>query len=169
MNPLNSEQAILKLKEGNERFLSKKYGHPNQSAERQAEVVKGQHPFAAILTCSDSRVPPEILFDQGIGDLFIIRVAGNILTEEIMGSIEYAVTVLSVPLIVVLGHDSCGAVKATITALDDGAVPGGFVRDIVERVTPEQAAAAASSADIQRRSRWASSGQAPSWMKTSSG
>lgn len=132
MNPPKSEQALLKLKEGNERFLSKKYAHPNQSVERQAEVLKGQHPFAAILTCSDSRVPPEIIFDQGIGDLFIIRVAGNIVTEEILGSIEYAAEHLGVSLVLVLGHQKCGAVQA---AVQGGEAPGKIQR-LVEALQP---------------------------------
>ncbi len=86
--------------------------------------------------CADSRVAAEIIFDQGLGDMFVVRTAGHVIDAAVLGSIEYAVTVLNVPLIVVLGHDSCGAVQATLSALDDGVVPGGFVRDVVERVTP---------------------------------
>ena len=86
--------------------------------------------------CADSRVAAEIIFDQGLGDMFVVRTAGHVIDSAVLGSIEYAVTVLNVPLIVVLGHDSCGAVKATLSALDDGVVPGGYVRDIVERMTP---------------------------------
>ena len=137
MNLLNSEQALLRLKEGNERFVSKKCIHPNQSAPRQADVVKGQQPFAAILGCSDSRVPPEIIFDQGIGDLFIIRVAGNILTEEVLGSIEYGVEHLGIPLVLVLGHQKCGAVQA---AVKGGEAPGKIHR-LVEALHPAVAKA----------------------------
>ena len=86
--------------------------------------------------CADSRVAAEIIFDQGLGDMFVVRTAGHVIDSAVLGSIEYAVTVLDVPLIVVLGHDSCGAVQATLTALDDGVIPGGYVRDLVERVTP---------------------------------
>ena len=78
----------------------------------------------------------EIIFDQGLGDMFVVRTAGHVIDSAVLGSVEYAVTVLNVPLIVVLGHDSCGAVGATLSALDEGAVPGGYVRDVVERVTP---------------------------------
>jgi carbonic anhydrase len=81
-------------------------------------------------------VAAEIIFDQGLGDMFVVRTAGHVIDSAVLGSIEYAVTVLNVPLIVVLGHDSCGAVKATLSAIDDGVLPGGYVRDIVERVTP---------------------------------
>ena len=89
-----------------------------------------------VFGCADSRVAAEIIFDQGLGDMFVVRTAGHVIDSAVLGSIEYAVTVLNVPLIAVLGHDSCGAVKATLAALDDGVVPGGYVRDIVERVTP---------------------------------
>ena len=89
-----------------------------------------------VFGCADSRVAAEIIFDQGLGDMFVVRTAGHVIDSAVLGSIEYAVMILDVPLIVVLGHDSCGAVKATLTALDEGTVPGGFVRDIVERVTP---------------------------------
>jgi carbonic anhydrase len=89
-----------------------------------------------VFGCADSRVAAEIIFDQGLGDMFVVRTAGHVADSAVLGSIEYAVTVLDVPLVVVLGHDSCGAVKATLNALDDGEVPGGYIRDIVERVTP---------------------------------
>ena len=89
-----------------------------------------------VFGCADSRVAAEIIFDQGLGDMFVVRTAGHVIDAAVLGSIEYAVTVLNVPLIVVLGHDSCGAVKATLSALDDGVMPGGYVRDIVERITP---------------------------------
>jgi carbonic anhydrase len=89
-----------------------------------------------VFGCADSRVAAEIIFDQGLGDMFVVRTAGHVIDSAVLGSIEYAVTILNVPLVVVLGHDSCGAVKATLAALDDGQVPSGFVRDVVERVTP---------------------------------
>jgi carbonic anhydrase len=122
------------LKEGNERFIAGKPAHPSQSLEHRASLTAGQKPIAAILGCSDSRVAAELIFDQGLGDIFVVRTAGQAIDTAVLGSIEYAVTVLNVPLIVVLGHDSCGAVKAAIGAIDDGAIPGGFVRDVVERV-----------------------------------
>lgn len=124
------------LKEGNERFVSGDVQRPSQSVADRARLTHGQKPTAVVFGCSDSRVAAEIIFDQGLGDMFVVRTAGHVADSAVLGSIEYAVTVLDVPLIVVLGHDSCGAVKATLSALEDGEVPGGYVRDIVERVTP---------------------------------
>jgi carbonic anhydrase len=124
------------LKEGNERFVAGMPEHPSQSIERRSALAKGQKPTAVLFGCADSRVAAEIIFDQGLGDMFVVRTAGHVIDSAVLGSIEYAVTVLDVPLIVVLGHDSCGAVQATLSALDDGDVPGGYVRDLVERVTP---------------------------------
>ncbi len=110
--------------------------HPSQSIEHRASLAVAQRPTAVVFGCADSRVAAEIIFDQGLGDMFVVRTAGHVIDSAVLGSIEYAVTVLGVPLIVVLGHDSCGAVEATIAALDGGNVPSGFVRDVVERVTP---------------------------------
>ena len=124
------------LREGNERFVAGKPEHPSQGIEHRASLTAAQKPIAALFGCGDSRVAAEIIFDQGLGDMFVVRTAGHVIDSAVLGSIEFAVTVLNVPLIVVLGHDSCGAVKATISALDDGVVPGGYVRDIVERVMP---------------------------------
>ena len=124
------------LSEGNERFVAGTPQHPSQSIQHRASLADGQKPTAVVFGCADSRVAAEIIFDQGLGDMFVVRTAGHVLDSAVLGSIEYAVTVLDVPLIVVLGHDSCGAVKATLSALEDGEVPGGYVLDIVERVTP---------------------------------
>ena len=124
------------LKEGNERFVAGKPEHPSQGIEHRASLAGEQKPTAVVFGCADSRVAAEIIFDQGLGDMFVVRTAGHVMDSAVLGSIEYAVTILNVPLIVVLGHDSCGAVKATLSALDDGQVPPGFVRDVVERVTP---------------------------------
>ncbi len=124
------------LKEGNERFVAGKPQHPSQSVEHRASLATAQKPMAVIFGCADSRVSAEIIFDQGLGDLFVVRTAGQAIGSAVLGSIEYAVTVLNVPLIVVLGHDSCSAVTAALTALDEGALPGGYVREVVERVTP---------------------------------
>ncbi len=110
--------------------------HPSQSVAHRASLAGGQKPTAVIFGCADSRVAAELIFDQGLGDVFVVRTAGQAIDTAVLGSIEYAVTVLDVPLIVVLGHNSCGAVQATIDALDEGAIPGGFVRDVVERVMP---------------------------------
>lgn len=124
------------LKEGNERFVAGKPQHPSQSVDHRASLAAGQKPTAVIFGCADSRVAAELLFDQGLGDVFVVRTAGQAIDSAVLGSIEYAVTALDVPLIVILGHTSCGAVKAAIQAIDDGAIPAGFVRDVVERVAP---------------------------------
>lgn len=132
-NPLTAWKA---LKEGNERFVAGAPEHPSQSIEHRASLAGSQKPTAVLFGCADSRVAAEIIFDQGLGDMFVVRTAGHVIDGSVLGSIEYAVTVLKVPLIAVLGHDSCGAVQATLAALDDGEVPGGYVRDVVERVMP---------------------------------
>ncbi|MGV0715156.1 carbonic anhydrase [Mycolicibacterium sp. XJ662] len=124
------------LKEGNERFVAGKPVHPSQGIEHRTSLAETQTPTAVVFGCGDSRVAAELIFDQGLGDMFVVRTAGHVIDAAVLGSVEYAVAVLDVPLIVVLGHDSCGAVKATLSALDDGVVPGGYVRDIVERVMP---------------------------------
>jgi carbonic anhydrase len=105
-------EAISRLKDGNARYTNGHQQHPRQSTKERAELTKSQHPFAIVVGCADSRVPPEIVFDQGLGDLFVLRVAGNVIDDHSLGSIEYAVDHLAVRLIVVLGHQSCGAVKA---------------------------------------------------------
>lgn len=119
--PRNPEEALRRLMDGNERFVSGAVGGPNRSVARLRELEAGQSPFASVLACSDSRVPPEILFDQGFGDLFIARVAGNIATSEVIGSLEYASAALGTQLVMVLGHTACGAVSATVAG---DAVPG---------------------------------------------
>lgn len=126
------DQALQKLREGNERFVTSKLSHPNQSAERRTEVSKGQKPFAVIVGCSDSRIPPEIVFDQGVGDLFVIRVAGNIVDDVALGSIEYAVDHLGTKLVVVLGHGKCGAV----TAATQGGEAHGHIGSILTAIAP---------------------------------
>jgi len=131
--PLTAWKA---LKEGNDRFVAGQPAHPSQSIADRARLAHSQKPTAVLFGCADSRVAAEIIFDQGLGDMFVVRTAGHVIDPAVLGSIEYAVTVLNVPLIVVLGHDSCGAVRATLAALDDGVMPGGYVRDIVERITP---------------------------------
>ena len=116
----DAQQALKLLEEGNERYISGSLLPKDVSKERRAHLAQfGQKPFAVIVTCSDSRVPPELIFDQALGDLFVIRVAGNVLDSIGMGSVEYAVEHLHAPLIVVMGHEKCGAVKA---ALDGGEV-----------------------------------------------
>ena len=108
------DKAMAILLEGNARFVVHKETHPDASLERRHELVKGQHPYAIIVGCADSRVPPELLFDSGLGDLFVIRDAGNVVDSVILGTIEYAVEHLGVKLVVVLGHELCGAVTAAV-------------------------------------------------------
>lgn len=119
MNPtptqsLSPDAALQKLMEGNQRFVDHQPQYPDQSALRLQEVAQAQHPFVTILSCADSRVPAEIVFDQGIGDIFDVRIAGNIATPEAIGSIEYAVVLLASPLLMVMGHERCGAVTAAV-------------------------------------------------------
>ncbi|MDL4816547.1 carbonic anhydrase [Actinomadura opuntiae] len=137
------QEAFDLLLAGNRRFLAGAPEHPNQDAARRAEIAPGQRPFAVLFGCSDSRLAAEIVFDRGLGDLFVVRTAGHVMGAEVLGSIEYGVQVLDCPLVVVLGHDSCGAVGAACAALDDGMTPTGYVRDVVERVTPSVLAARA--------------------------
>lgn len=108
------EYVLDFLLEGNERFAEDEPLHPDQTLERLRSLNKGQHPVAAIVSCSDSRVPPELIFDQGLGDLFVIRNAGNIVSDYEIGSVEYAVGVLGVPLVIVMGHTNCGAINAFV-------------------------------------------------------
>jgi carbonic anhydrase len=133
ISPGNAWRA---LREGNDRFVAGNPLHPSQDAQRRTSVSSSQYPTAVVFGCADSRVAAEIIFDQGLGDMFVVRTAGHVVDPAVLGSIEYAVTALDVPLIVVLGHDNCGAVQATLAALDEGVVPAGYVRDLVERVTP---------------------------------
>ena len=156
-------EAISRLKEGNGRFIAGNPQHPHESsderayiaknsyenagtislgmtaeqaAKRRVELAKSQHPFAIILSCSDSRVPPELVFDEGLGDLFVVRVAGNVLNDEGLGSIEYAVDILGARLIVVLGHQSCGAVDAAMkTVAAKGKAPG-HIQSLVTAIKP---------------------------------
>ena len=126
MSRTSPAAAWKALREGNERFVAGRPEHPSQSIEHRAGLAVAQRPTAVVFGCAD----------QGLGDMFVVRTAGHTLDSAVLGSIEYAVTALQVPLVVVLGHDSCGAVQATLDALDQGQVPGGFVRDVVERVMP---------------------------------
>ena len=126
------ENALQALKAGNERFLTGNLSNKDTYVEDRKALCAGQHPFSVVLCCSDSRVAPEIIFDQKLGDLFVIRNAGNIVDEEVLGSIEYAVEHLETPLVVVMGHASCGAVTATCQGDD---LPG-HILDLVKRIRP---------------------------------
>jgi carbonic anhydrase len=129
---ISGEQALEKLMDGNARFASGNASHPDQSIERRSELLAGQHPFAVVVGCSDSRIPPEVVFDQGLGDIFVIRTAGQVMDNVTIASIEYAVEHLSVPLVVVLGHDSCGAVTAAVK----GGEVEGHLDSLVDYIAP---------------------------------
>lgn len=132
--PIVTESTNLeKLLQGNSRFATARPLHPDESRQRIHEIAAGQHPFAVVISCSDSRVPPELIFDQGLGDLFVIRTAGNLIGGLEIGSVEYAVEHLQVPLILVLGHEQCGAIKAFV---EGGETPG-HIKDIVDSIKAE--------------------------------
>lgn len=133
---LTPDEAIRLLKEGNEAFLRDEIVLPDRSETRRLELAKGQAPFCAYVSCSDSRVPPELLFGRGLGELFIIRNAGNTVDTVAMGSIEYAVAELGVPLVVVMGHESCGAVKAAMSVVETNARFPGKIDDMIEPIIP---------------------------------
>jgi carbonic anhydrase len=133
----DADRILVDLAAGNQRFVAGKCTHPNQNAARRAELAKAQHPMAAVLACSDSRVPPEIIFDRGMGDLFVIRVAGNTADDVALGSMEYAVEHLHTKVLMVLGHERCGAVSAAVAG---GEAPG-HIRSLVEALLPAVRAA----------------------------
>ncbi|MCL2466729.1 MAG: carbonic anhydrase [Micrococcales bacterium] len=133
MTPLD---AWTILREGNDRFVRGQPGHPCQDAARRRELQIAQHPHTVVLGCSDSRVAAEIIFDQGLGDVFVVRTAGHVLDTAVIGSIECGTEVLGAALVMVLGHDSCGAVAATAQTLATGEPPPGFPRTVVDKVIP---------------------------------
>jgi carbonic anhydrase len=141
---MNANHALERLKAGNQRYAAGQLVHHHQSGSRMRVIAVGQHPFAIILGCADSRVPPEIIFDQGLGDLFVIRVAGNIVDDAILGSIEYAVEELGTPLVLVLGHERCGAVAATIKHAEIF----GHVSTLVNAIQPAVDSAKAEPGDL---------------------
>lgn len=139
--PAEAWEAML---EGNQRFVTDKPSHVRQDFGLRTELAKEQKPFAALFGCSDSRLSAEIIFDVGLGDLFVVRNAGQVIAETILGSLEYAVEVLGVPLILVLGHDECGAIRATMNSTEGQVMPQGeFIHNLVERITPTVLAAKA--------------------------
>jgi carbonic anhydrase len=141
---VSPDAALAKLKEGNARFVSRKVSEGKPTAARRAETAQGQHPFAIILGCADSRTAPEIIFDQNIGDLFVVRTAGNLVDDHALGSVEYAVDHLGARLIVVLGHQRCGAVTAAIAS---DTAPG-HVESLVRDIQPAVQAAKAKGGDV---------------------
>lgn len=137
----NGDEAAKKLMDGNQRFVSGQPAAKDLGDTRRKELTKGQHPFAVVLSCSDSRVPPEHLFDQGLGDLFVVRTAGNTIDKISIGSLEYGVEHLHAPLLVILGHSQCGAVKATFEASGkpqkkENGHPHDSIGEIVSKIMP---------------------------------
>jgi carbonic anhydrase len=133
--------AWQKLCRGNQRFVEGSPSHPHQDWTRREQTAGQQAPFAVLFGCMDSRVSAEIIFDRGLGDLAVVRTAGHVVDTGVLGSLEFGVVVLKSPLVVVLGHDGCGAISAALSAYDSGQMPGGYVRDIVERVVPSMVTA----------------------------
>ncbi len=131
MNEVNADDALARLREGNARYVAGNARHANNDPARRSSLTAGQAPYACILGCADSRVPPELVFDEGLGDLFTVRVAGNIFSPEVAGSIEYAVVHLGVQLVVVLGHQSCGAVGAALADMDTPGDINALIKAIV--------------------------------------
>ncbi|OZB50193.1 MAG: carbonic anhydrase [Cellulomonas sp. 14-74-6] len=134
--PTRPGEAWAALLEGNERFVRGEMVHPSQDAAHRAALSSSQAPFAVVFGCSDSRVAAEIVFDQGLGDAFVVRTAGHVIDTTVLGSIEFGVEVLGTPLVVVLAHDKCGAVAAAAKTLASGEQAPGFVRAVVDRVIP---------------------------------
>jgi carbonic anhydrase len=134
--PTEAAEALARLQEANLRFVSGRLRHAHQAANWRKHLTASQQPFATILSCSDSRVPPELVFDQGFGDLFVIRVAANIIATDVLGSIQYATRHLHTPLVVVMGHESCGAVTAAVDALEGRGNEPRFIAALVAAIEP---------------------------------
>jgi carbonic anhydrase len=133
---LTPTEAFEQLLEGNQRFAEDRPTKTDQDRGRRAELADGQHPFAVVFGCGDSRVAAELVFDQGLGRLFVVRTAGHVVDAGVLGSVEFGVDLLDIPLVVVLGHESCGAVTAGVNAFETGTMPPGYLRDIVEHLAP---------------------------------
>jgi carbonic anhydrase len=132
----NADQALQRLLEGNQRYVTNKSISLNETESRRIEVAKGQQPFATIFSCVDSRVPPELVFDRGLGDLFVIRTAGHVIDNAVLGSLEFGVAELKIPLLMVLGHEKCGAVKATVEAVEKQIVAPAQIGALVDGIRP---------------------------------
>jgi carbonic anhydrase len=133
---MTADEALARLVEGNERFVRGEARFPTVHKDVLAELAKGQHPYATVLGCSDSRVPPELLFDAGFGELFVVRVAGNVISPEVMGSLQYAGIHLRTPLFVVLGHEGCGAVDAALAVLQQGSQMPARIALLLDGIVP---------------------------------
>ncbi|MGQ4430702.1 MULTISPECIES: carbonic anhydrase [unclassified Streptomyces] len=134
--PTTAPAALAELLDGNRRYATDHSRHPDESRRLRRQLAVAQHPFAVIVGCIDSRVPPELIFDQGLGDLLCIRTAGEVLDEAVLASIQYGVEELRIPLVMVLGHERCGAVAATLAHLETGAPVPGHLALLVDEITP---------------------------------
>jgi carbonic anhydrase len=133
---ITADEALARLVAGNERFVRGEARFPTVQKEILAELAAGQRPYATIVGCSDSRVPPELIFDAGFGELFIVRVAGNVISPEVMGTLQYAGVHLRTPIFVVLGHEGCGAVDAALAIKQDGAAVPSRIAILMEHILP---------------------------------
>lgn len=140
---LTPQQAWEQLQAGNQRFVEGTVDHPHQDAGWRASLENSQSPHAVIFGCSDSRLAAEIIFDVGLGDVFVIRTAGQVIDDAVLGSLQFAIEEIDVPLIIVLGHDNCGAVTAAVEAMQTAEMPKSFMRSLVERIMPSVMAARA--------------------------
>ncbi|MBL8497039.1 carbonic anhydrase [Nitrosomonas sp. JL21] len=159
--PRNASEALARLKDGNRRFMDDRPRHAHENISWRSLLVETQRPFATILGCSDSRVPPELIFDAGFGELFTIRLAGNIISEDVIGSLQYAVVHLHIPLIVVLGHEGCGAVTATVEEMLDKVKEPERIESLIQLIKPglskldlKQSHSALLSAAVEANVRW---------------
>jgi carbonic anhydrase len=154
-DPRNADEALARLRAGNECYVGEHsdIGARGRTEIRRTQVVSAQHPYAVILACADSRVAPEIIFSAGLGDLFVVRVAGNIVDPRclgVLGSIEHAIEELRIPLVAVLGHEGCGAVKAAVAAARNGIHPPGAIRVLTDAIRPVVASADVHTGDLLR-------------------
>jgi carbonic anhydrase len=155
MQQYTAKEALARLVTGNQRFMSGKARFPAIRKDILRNLAKeGQRPYATILGCSDSRVPVELLFDAGFGELFVIRVAGNVISPEVMGSMQYAGTILRTPLFVVLGHEGCGAVQAALAAKQKGMRQGRHIEALLANIVPGLRGAGTLPAAVEANVRW---------------
>ncbi|MEV7091169.1 carbonic anhydrase [Streptomyces sp. NPDC093085] len=134
--PATADEALAELAAGNRRWRNFRQQHPDETRAIRSELISGQHPFAVVLGCIDSRVPPELVFDQGLGDLMTVRSAGEVLDEAVLGSISYGVLELGIPLVLVLGHQSCGAVAAAVEAEETGKELPAHIQYLADQIKP---------------------------------
>jgi carbonic anhydrase len=134
--PRDANEALVRLKQGNLRFMNDKPYHIHEKSSWRSLLVKTQKPYATVVGCSDSRVPPELIFDVGFGDLFTIRLAGNIIEEDVIGSLQYAVAHIHTHLVIVLGHEGCGAVTATVEEMLNKAVEPEHIESLIKSIKP---------------------------------